>query len=279
MRTFDPPRTVVRRLVEDALIEDLGLLGDITSIACIGEDQSAVAAFVSREEGVLAGTALAIETYRQLDANVNIKWAARDGESVEAGAELGQLTGSLRAILAGERTALNFMCHCSGVASLTRRYVRAAHGKARILDTRKTVPMLRAVQRAAVRAGGGFNHRDSLSDAVLIKDNHLAALGVTLAVERARARWPGRTIEVECESSEQVAEARDADVDRILLDNMSPDEVRVAVKLMGGRSKIEVSGGVTLDTVGAYAEAGADFISIGAMTHSVRILDIGLDIV
>jgi nicotinate-nucleotide pyrophosphorylase (carboxylating) len=279
MRTFDPPRTVVRRLVEDALIEDLGLLGDITSIACIGEDQSAVAAFVSREEGVLAGTALAIETYRQLDANVNIKWAARDGESVEAGAELGQLTGSLRAILAGERTALNFMCHCSGVASLTRRYVRAAHGKARILDTRKTVPTLRAVQRAAVRAGGGFNHRDSLSDAVLIKDNHLAALGVTLAVERARARWPGRTIEVECESSEQVAEARDADVDRILLDNMSPDEVRVAVKLMGGRSKIEVSGGVTLDTVGAYAEAGADFISIGAMTHSVRILDIGLDIV
>jgi nicotinate-nucleotide pyrophosphorylase (carboxylating) len=279
MMTFDPPRTVVRRLVEDALIEDLGLLGDITSIACIGEDQSAVAAFVSREEGVLAGTALAIETYRQLDANVNIKWAARDGESVEAGAELGQLTGSLRAILAGERTALNFMCHCSGVASLTRRYVRAAHGKARILDTRKTVPTLRAAQRAAVRAGGGFNHRDSLSDAVLIKDNHLAALGVTLAVERARARWPGRTIEVECESSEQVAEARDADVDRILLDNMSPDEVRVAVKLMGGRSKIEVSGGVTLDTVGAYAEAGADFISIGAMTHSVRILDIGLDIV
>jgi nicotinate-nucleotide pyrophosphorylase (carboxylating) len=279
MKTFDPPRTVVRRLVEDALIEDLGLLGDITSIACIGEDQSAVAAFVSREEGVLAGTALAIETYRQLDANVNIKWAARDGESVEAGAELGQLTGSLRAILAGERTALNFMCHCSGVASLTRRYVRAAHGKARILDTRKTVPTLRAAQRAAVRAGGGFNHRDSLSDAVLIKDNHLAALGVTLAVERARARWPGRTIEVECESSEQVAEARDADVDRILLDNMSPDEVRVAVKLMGGRSKIEVSGGVTLDTVGAYAEAGADFISIGAMTHSVRILDIGLDIV
>jgi nicotinate-nucleotide pyrophosphorylase (carboxylating) len=279
MMTFDPPRTVVRRLVEDALIEDLGLLGDITSIACIGEDQSAVAAFVSREEGVLAGTALAIETYRQLDANVNIKWAARDGESVEAGAELGQLTGSLRAILAGERTALNFMCHCSGVASLTRRYVRAAHGKARILDTRKTVPTLRAAQRAAVRAGGGFNHRDSLSDAVLIKDNHLAALGVTLAVERARARWPGRTIEVECESSEQVAEARDADVDRVLLDNMSPDEVRVAVKLMGGRSKIEVSGGVTLDTVGAYAEAGADFISIGAMTHSVRILDIGLDIV
>ncbi len=278
MKRFDPPFTVVRRLVEDALTEDLGLLGDITSIACVGEDKTATAAFVSREEGVLAGTALAIETYRQLDANVNIKWAVRDGEPVDAGAELGQVTGSLQGILAGERTALNFMCHCSGVASVTRRYVRAAHGKARILDTRKTIPTMRAAQRAAVRAGGGFNHRDSLSDAVLIKDNHLAALGITRAVERARARWPGRTIEVECESPEHVVEARDAEVDRILLDNMTPDEVRTAVKLIDGKAKIEVSGRVTLDTVGAYAEAGADFISIGAITHSVRILDIGLDI-
>src|SRR5205085_6329098 len=157
-----------------------------------------------------------------------------------------------------------FLCHCSGVASLTRRYVRATHGKARILDTRKTVPSMRAAQRAAVRAGGGFNHRDSLSDAVLIKDNHLAVLGLTQAVERARVRWPGRTIEIECESLAQVAEARDAQVDRILLDNMTPDEVRTAVKTVEGRAKIEVSGGVTLDTVAAYAEAGADFISIGA---------------
>jgi nicotinate-nucleotide pyrophosphorylase (carboxylating) len=278
MTRFDPPHTVVHRLVENALTEDLGLLGDITSIACIGEDQAAVAAFVSREEGVLAGSAFATETYRQLDVNVSIKWGVRDGESVDAGTELGQVTGALQAILAGERTALNFLSHCSGVASLTRRFVRAAHGKARILDTRKTVPAMRAAQKAAVRAGGGFNHRDSLSDAVLIKDNHLAVLSVTVAVERARARWPGRTIEVECESPEQVAEAREAEVDRILLDNMTPDEVRAAAKLVGGKAKIEVSGGVTLDTVGAYAEAGADFISIGAMTHSVRILDIGLDI-
>jgi len=276
--TFAPPRPAVRRLVEDALTEDLGLLGDITSIACIGEDQTAVAAFVSRQDGVLAGTAFVTETYRQVDATLSIKWALRDGESVDAGAELGQVAGSLRTILAGERTALNFLCHCSGVASLTRRYVRAAHGKARILDTRKTVPGMRAAQKAAVRAGGGFNHRDSLSDAVLIKDNHLTALGLTRAVERARARWPGRTIEVECESLEQVAEAREGDVDRILLDNMSPDEVRAAVKIVQGKTKIEVSGGVTLDTVGAYAEAGTDFISVGAMTHSVQILDIGLDI-
>jgi nicotinate-nucleotide pyrophosphorylase (carboxylating) len=278
IKTFDPPRTVVRRLVEDALTEDLGLLGDITTIACIVEDQKAVAAFVSREEGVLAGTAFVTETYRQLDPTAGVEWALRDGESVDAGTELGRVTGSLRAILAGERTALNFLSHCSGVASLTRRYVRATHGKARILDTRKTVPSMRAAQRAAVRAGGGFNHRDSLSDAVLIKDNHLALIGLTQAVERARARWPGRTIEIECESPAQVAEARDAQVDRILLDNMSPDEVRTAVKTVEGRAKIEVSGGVTLDTVAAYAEAGADFISIGAITHSVRILDIGLDI-
>ena len=278
MTTFDPPRTVVRRLVEEALTEDLGVLGDITSIACIGEDQTAIAAFLSREEGVFAGTALAAETYRQLDTHVDIKWSVRDGESIEAGMELGRVTGALRAILAGERTAVNFLSHCSGVASGTRRYVRAARGRARILDTRKTVPAMRAAQKAAVRAGGGFNHRDSLSDAVLIKDNHLAVLGLTRAVERARARWPGRTVEVECESIEQVAEARDADVDRILLDNMSPDEVREAVSVVEGKAKVEVSGGVTLDTVGAYTDAGADFISIGAITHSVRILDITLDI-
>src|SRR5262249_6568472 len=148
-----------------------------------------------------------------------VKWSVRDGESIEAGMELGQVTGALRTILAGERTALNFLTHCSGVASVTRRYVRAARGKARILDTRKTIPALRAIEKAAVRAGGGFNHRDSLSDAVLIKDNHLAVMGLTRAVERARARWPGRTVEVECESMEQVAEARAAGVDRVLLDN------------------------------------------------------------
>jgi nicotinate-nucleotide pyrophosphorylase (carboxylating) len=278
MTTLDPPQPVVRRIVEEALAEDLGILGDITSIACVGDDQTAVAAFVAREEGVLAGTALASETYHQLDTNVDIKWSVRDGESIDASMELGRVTGTLRAILAGERTALNFLGHCSGVASLTRRYVRAARGKARVLDTRKTVPAMRAVQKAAVRAGGGFNHRDSLSDAVLIKDNHLAVLGLTRAVERARARWPGRTIEIECDSMEQVTEARDAGVDRLLLDNMTPDEVREAVALVEGKARIEVSGGVTLETVGAYAESGADFISIGAITHSVRVLDIGLDI-
>jgi nicotinate-nucleotide pyrophosphorylase (carboxylating) len=278
MTTFDPPPIVVSRLVEEALAEDLGLLGDISSIACIGEDQTAVASFVTREEGVLAGTAFATETFRRLDAHIDIKWSVRDGESIEAGMELGQVSGTLRAILAGERTALNFLGHCSGVASMTRRYVRAARGKARILDTRKTLPGLRAAQRAAVRAGGGFNHRDSLSDAVLIKDNHLAVLGLTRAVERARSRWPGRTIEIECDTIEQVTEARDTEVDRILLDNMTPEEVKHAVEVIGGKAKVEVSGDVTLETVGAYAETGVDFISTGAITKSVRALDLTLEI-
>src|SRR5262249_24374729 len=164
MTTFDPPRPVVRRLVEEALAEDFGVLGDITSLACIGEDQTAIAAFVAREEGVLAGTAFATEVCRQIEHAVDIKWSVRDGESIDAGTELGRVSGSLRALLAGERTALNFLQFSSGVASLTRRYVRAARGKARIFDTRKTTPVLRAAQRAAVLAGGGFNHRDSLSD-------------------------------------------------------------------------------------------------------------------
>jgi nicotinate-nucleotide pyrophosphorylase (carboxylating) len=278
MSTFDPPRPVIRSLVEQTLAEDLGVLGDITSIACVGEDQTAVAAFVAREEGVFAGTAFATEVFRQLDVVADVKWSVRDGESVEANMELGRVSGSLRSILAGERSALNFLSHCSGVASLTRRYVRAARGKVRVLDTRKTVPALRAAQKAAVRAGGGYNHRDSLSDAVLIKDNHLAVLGLTRAVERARARWPGRLIEVECETMDQVVEARNAGVDRVLLDNMNPDEVKEAVRLVEGFVKVEVSGGITLETVGVFAETGADFISIGALTHSVRALDIGLDI-
>jgi nicotinate-nucleotide pyrophosphorylase (carboxylating) len=275
---YDAPAPIIRDLVTRALAEDFGVLGDITSTACIGEDQIAVASWIAREEGVLAGTAIATEVFRQIDEHVTMSWRFADGEPVEPGTELGQVTGSLRSILGGERVALNFVGHCSGVASLTRRFVRAARGQARIRDTRKTLPGLRAVQKAAVRAGGGFNHRDSLSDAILIKDNHLAVLGVTLAVERARARWPGRILEVECDSLEQVIEARDAGVDIVLLDNMSPEEAADAVAEVKGVAKVEVSGNIALDTVGAYSEAGVDFISVGAITHSVRNLDIGLDI-
>ncbi len=277
MTAFDPPRAVVRRLVADALAEDLGILGDITSLACVDEDQRAVAAFVARAEGVLAGTALATETFRQLDEGIALRWNAHDGDPVAPGTVLGTVEGPLRTILTGERTALNFLCHCSGIATLTHRYVLAAHGRLRILDTRKTLPGLRAVQRAAVRAGGGFNHRDSLSDAVLIKDNHVAATGIGKSIERARSAWPGRTIEVECDSLDQVVEARDARADRVLLDNMSPALVRDAVALLEGVAEVEISGGVTLETVARYADCGADFVSVGALTHSVTVFDIGLD--
>jgi nicotinate-nucleotide pyrophosphorylase (carboxylating) len=275
---FDPPASVVAEVVAAALAEDIGLLGDITSIACILEDETASAAFVARDEGVVAGTALVDEVYRQIDADIDVRWHLNDGDAVEPGSVIGEVVGPLQPVLTGERVALNFLCHCSGIATMTRRYVRATRGKAHILDTRKTLPGLRGVQRAAVRAGGGFNHRDSLSTAVLIKDNHLAALGLTRAVERARARWPMRIVEVECDTLEQVEEAGDAGVDVVLVDNMSPDDVRKAVEVLDGRAKVEVSGGVTLDSVGSYAETGADFISVGALTNSVRVLDIGLDI-
>jgi len=274
---FDPPRSVVRRLVEQALAEDLGILGDITSLACVDEGLPGEAVFVARAEGVLAGTALATETFRQLDDQVDVQWYLHDGDSLANGAHLGRVAGALRSILTGERTALNFLCHCSGVASTTHRYVMAAHGKVRVLDTRKTLPGLRAVQRAAVRAGGGFNHRDSLSDAVLIKDNHLAVNSLAKSVERARSCWPGRLVEVECDSLDQVIEARDAAVDRVLLDNMTSEQVRDAVARLEGVVEVEVSGGVTLETVSAYAESGADFVSVGALTHSVPVFDIGLD--
>jgi len=273
---FDPPRGIVRKLVADALAEDVGILGDITSLACI-DDERARAAFIARSDGVLAGTALATETYRQLDDTISVDWRVVDGESVASGAQLGEVSGTLRTILTGERTALNFLCHCSGIATATHRYVMAVGGRTRILDTRKTLPGLRAVQRAAVRAGGGFNHRDSLSDAVLIKDNHLAATGIAKSIERARSAWPGRMIEIECDTIEQVGEARAAGADRVLLDNMGPEEVREAVALLEGSAEVEVSGGITLENIRAYADSGADFISVGALTHSVVVFDIGLD--
>jgi nicotinate-nucleotide pyrophosphorylase (carboxylating) len=274
---FDPPRATVRRAVRDALAEDLGILGDITSLACVDEDKRADAMFVARADGVFAGSALAVETFRRLDERVELQWYSHDGDSIATGSHIARIAGPLRSILTGERVALNFLCHCSGIATMTHRYVMAAHGKARILDTRKTLPGLRAIQRAAVRAGGGFNHRDSLSDAVLIKDNHVAATGIAKSIERARSAWPGRTVAVECDALEQVIEARDAAADRVLLDNMTPAQVREAVALLEGAVEVEVSGGVTLETVGTYAQAGVDFVSVGALTHSVAVFDIGLD--
>jgi nicotinate-nucleotide pyrophosphorylase (carboxylating) len=275
---FDPPVHAVREVVARALAEDFGLLGDLTSIAVIDGSSAAQGAFVARSDGVLAGTAAGTETFAQLDPSVRVTWAIADGDEVSADQELGRIEGPLRSVLGGERTALNIMQHCSGIATTTRRFVRAAHGKSRIRDTRKTLPGLRALEKASVRAGGGFNHRESLSDAVLIKDNHLAHLDLRQAVDRARARWPGRVVEVECDTIEQVAEAVAARADLLLLDNMSPDRAGEAVRLVDGLIPLEVSGRISLETVGAYAQAGVDYISVGAITHSAPALDIALDL-
>jgi nicotinate-nucleotide pyrophosphorylase (carboxylating) len=189
----------------------------------------------------------------------------------------------MRSVLTGERSALNFLCHLSGVATMTRRFVEAAGSGAKIWDTRKTLPGLRALEKAAVRAGGGVNHRGSLSDFVLVKDNHLGGVGIDAAVALAHDQWPGRAVEVECDRVEQVVEAIDAGAEMVLLDNMTPDEVSVCVGVVRERARarvlVEVSGGVSLETVGSYAATGADVISSSAITQSAPALDIGLDLV
>jgi nicotinate-nucleotide pyrophosphorylase (carboxylating) len=276
--------TAVRAAVARALDEDLTPIGDLTS-ALLPPDLAATALLVPRTDGVLAGRLCADEAFRQVDASLAVSWAADDGDRVAAGAEVGRVTGRLAPILTAERTALNFLGHLSGVATLTARFVdaiAAAGGRLRVWDTRKTTPGLRPLEKAAVRAGGGANHRGNLSDWVLLKDNHLALFGIAEAVERARRRWPGRTVHVECGDADQVRQAVAAGADALLLDNMGPDEVRAVVDEVRAadprRPLLEVSGGIDLDTVAAYATTGADMVSIGALTHSAPVLDIGLDV-
>ena len=207
MSDFDPPRGTVEQVVATALAEDFGILGDITSLATIPRGDLAAAAFVARDSGVVAGTAAATEVYRQVDRSVVVTWFVADGSTVASGTVVGEVSGYTRSVLAGERVALNLLSHLSGVATLTRRYVdavAATGATTRIRDTRKTLPGLRALQKAAVRAGGGANHRDSLSDAVLVKDNHLAVLGIADAVAAARGRWPGRVVEAEPVEAEEL---------------------------------------------------------------------------
>lgn len=276
---FDPPIAGLRRLVAQTLAEDFGSLGDLTSIATIPDDAVATGAIKARRYGVLAGVAAANEVLRQVDARLAVRWEATDGDLIEADQTLATISGNLRSLLGAERSALNLLQHASGIATLTREYVQAAAGRTRIRDTRKTLPGLRAVEKAAVRAGGGFNHRECLSDSVLIKDNHLAFMDLTAAVERSKVRWPGRTVEVECDTLAQVHEAVAAGADFILLDNMHPDEVRVAVDAVDGMVPLEVSGRVSFETIREYAATGVEFVSIGALTHSAPALDIGLDIV
>jgi nicotinate-nucleotide pyrophosphorylase (carboxylating) len=285
---FDPPRFAVVEAVERALAEDLTPLGDITS-ALLPSILTATARFVARDAGVLAGRACADETFRQVDVALAVTWSADDGDRVEPGQCFGEVNGQLSSILTAERTALNFLGHLSGVATLTRRFVDAvveAESPTRIWDTRKTTPGLRVLEKAAVRAGGGSNHRGNLSDWVLLKDNHLALVGITAAVHDAKRRWPGRTVHVECDREEQALEATDAGADALLLDNMSPDEIRTCMaavrdaSVAGGRRPplLEASGGISLETVRSYAETAVDCISTGQITNSATVLDIGLDI-
>jgi nicotinate-nucleotide pyrophosphorylase (carboxylating) len=278
-RDYDPPAAGLRELVAHALAEDFGTLSDLTSIATIPEDAIGAADVVARRYGVLAGVAAATEVFAQVDPTVEVVWHAGDGDTIEPDQRLAAVSGNLRSILGAERTALNLLQHASGVATATHQYVEATAGRAKVRDTRKTLPGLRAIEKAAVRAGGGFNHRECLSDAILIKDNHLAYLDLSAAVARSKARWPGRTVEVECDTLAQVHEAVAAGADLILLDNMDPEQVRDAVTAVDGLVPLEISGGVTLETIRAYADAGAEFISVGAITHSAAALDIALDIV
>ena len=279
-----PPAVAVTEAVARAIAEDLLPLGDLTAGLLPAGD--ATARFVARADGRLAGTRCADEAFAQVDRAVTVRWFAAEGDAVAADESIGEVTGPLRSVVTGERTALNFLGHLSGIATLTARYVdAAAAGDARIWDTRKTIPGLRSLAKAAVRAGGGRNHRGNLSDWMLIKDNHLAGMGIGDAVVTARDRWPGRTVHVECDTFEQCSEAISAGADAVLLDNMTPEVVRdcveEAARIQGSavrRTLLEVSGGITLETVAAYAATGVDQISVGAITNSAPVLDIGLDL-
>ncbi len=268
----------LERVAFAALAEDVGE-GDVTTDATVAEDVVGTAEIVLREPGVVCGLEVAEAVFRALDPEVRFERLVDEGTTVTGSTPVARVSGPERAILTGERTALNFLGRLSGIATLTRRYVDAVSGTgASILDTRKTTPGLRALEKHAVAAGGGRNHRFGLDDGVLVKDNHLRAAGsVAAAVERVRAATP-LPVEVECDTIEQVSEALDAGVEAILLDNMSLAELRAAVALVRRRARLEASGGVTLDTVLAIAETGVDEISVGALTHSARSLDVSLEL-
>ncbi len=266
--------------VRVALLEDQAFT-DISTLATVVSTRHVRSAIVARRAGVIAGVALAIEAFRQLDENATIRVEAEDGTRVKAGEPVLHINGHARGMLAAERTALNYLQHLSGVATITCRFVDAITGtKAQILDTRKTTPGWRLLEKYAVRAGGGSNHRMDLRSGVLIKDNHLAAIGgdIAMAVSRARGlAMSGTPIQVECDTIAQVDAAIAAGADWVLLDNMSLDMLRDAVARCAGRVITEASGGVTLDTVRQIAETGVDRISVGALTHSAPALDLGLD--
>ncbi|WP_296203690.1 carboxylating nicotinate-nucleotide diphosphorylase [uncultured Hyphomicrobium sp.] len=277
---FELPRVLIARAIEQALAEDLGVRGDLTTDATVPRGTMSTATFGARRAGVISGLAVAEAAFHALDPSVVFEPLVRDGARVAAGSVAARVAGSAHALLTGERVALNFLSHMSGIATLTRRYVDLVAGtRARIVDTRKTTPGLRAFEKYAVRCGGGQNHRSGLYDAILIKDNHIVAAGgiaPALAAARAHAGHMVK-IEIEVTSLDELADALKHPVDAVLLDNMEPPMLREAVALVDGRAITEASGGVSLDTVRAIAESGVDLISIGALTHSAPILDLGLD--
>jgi nicotinate-nucleotide pyrophosphorylase (carboxylating) len=268
----------VDRVVEAALAEDVGD-GDLTTEGVVPAGARCLAELLVKEPGVLSGVQVAARVFRTLDPDVQVEALVEEGARLEAPVPVARLEGPARAILTGERTALNLLGRMSGVATLTSRYVGAIAGtRARILDTRKTTPGLRTLERYAVRCGGGSNHRFGLHDAILLKENHLLLAGGIGPAVAAFAERDGAFLEVETETLDQMAEALEAGVDRILLDNMSVEQVGEAVRLAAGRVPLEASGGITLANVRAYAETGVDFISVGALTHGARSLDVSLGV-
>jgi nicotinate-nucleotide pyrophosphorylase (carboxylating) len=268
--------------VRAALEEDLGRAGDITTLACIPPGRKAVAVLAPRKPGVICGLAVAETAFRIVDPNVTFEYLAADGDYINTPrTPVARISGDARAILTAERTALNFISHMSGVASATAKLVALTkHTKAKVICTRKTTPNLRALEKYAVRCGGGMNHRFGLDDAVLIKDNHIAVCGgIAQALQAAKA-YVGHMvkIEIEVDNLEQLKEVIAEGADVVLFDNMSPEEMRQGVEMIGGRMKTEASGGISAESAKAVAESGVDMLSSGALTHSSPILDIGLDI-
>jgi nicotinate-nucleotide pyrophosphorylase (carboxylating) len=274
------PRHAVAAVVEAALAEDLGVAGDVTTTATIPATAMAAADLVPRADGVVAGLPVAAYVFATVSqGRLRVEFGTQDGARVTAGEVLATVRGPVRDLLTAERTALNLLGHLSGVATLTRRWVDAVAGTpAQIRDTRKTLPGLRVLEKYAVRMGGGVNHRMSLSDAALVKDNHAAAAGGVLAAfDLVRTAYPGLALEVEVDTLEQAHAVIDAGAELVLLDNMAPAQLREVVAYGAGRARLEASGGLTLDAAREVAQTGVDYLAVGALTHSAPALDIGLD--
>src|SRR3954471_1421271 len=272
------PPDAYRAIVRHALEEDIGS-GDVTTTATVPAGQRARGIFLVKAPAVLAGIEVAVETFRQLEPLIGAEFSKRDGDRCEAGVEIGQVVGLARTLLVAERTALNFLQRLSGIATRARQFVDAAGGRITVLDTRKTTPTLRVLEKYAVAAGGATNHRVGLYDAILIKDNHVRlAGGVKAAVARTRERRPDLAVEVEAQTLAEVDQDLEAAGDIARVDNLSLDDIRAAVQRAAGRAKIEISGGVTLERIPELAATGADYVSSGALTHSAPAVDISFEI-